>query len=62
VESRWRGRVEHVQSGRQSGFLEIGDLLSFFKAFGIGEAASPAGNSAETPEPMMDRMGGIDRP
>jgi hypothetical protein len=42
--------------------LKIGDLLSFFKAYGIGEAAFPAGNSAETPAPMMDRVGGIDRP
>lgn len=59
-ESRWRGRVEHVESGRQASFLEIADPLGFFGHFGIGGEGPPAGRSEDTAEPMMHRMGVID--
>ena len=39
TESRWRGRVEHVQSGQRQDFLELEGLLSFLEQFGIGAAA-----------------------
>jgi hypothetical protein len=35
AESRWRGRIEHVQSGQRADFLAIEDLLRFFRRFGI---------------------------
>ncbi len=35
TEARWRGRIEHVQSGRQANFLAIEGLLRFFQRFGI---------------------------
>jgi len=43
AEARWRGRVEHVQSGQQVNFLEIEDLLGFFQHFGIDPAARTSG-------------------
>lgn len=49
AEPRWRGRVEHVESGRQANFLEIDDLLGFFQHFGIGAAARAAGRSEDDP-------------
>ncbi len=32
---RWRGRIEHVQSGESVAFLEIEAMLSFLRRFGI---------------------------
>jgi hypothetical protein len=51
TESRWRGRVEHVGSGRQANFLEIADLLGFFQRFGISGADPLTGRSGEPVEP-----------
>ena len=51
TEVRWRGRVEHVESGQRASFLEIGDLLGFFDRFGIGGAGYSAGRSEEPAEP-----------
>lgn len=31
---RWRGRIEHVQSGQYTDFVELEDLLEFVRAFG----------------------------
>jgi hypothetical protein len=39
AEPRWRGRIEHVQSGQGAGFLDIEGLLEFLERFGIGGAA-----------------------
>ena len=36
-EARWRGRIEHVQSGESAAFLEIEAMLSFLQRFGITE-------------------------
>jgi hypothetical protein len=33
--SRWRGRIEHVQSGRRADFLEIKVMIGFLERFGI---------------------------
>ena len=45
AKSRWRGRVEHVQSGQQASFLKIDDLLDFFERFGIDGEDPPANTS-----------------
>ena len=42
AEARWRGRIEHVQSGRHSDFLGVEELLVFLERFGIGAGADPA--------------------
>ena len=31
---RWRGRVEHVQSGEHSDFVELEGIMEFVRAFG----------------------------
>ncbi len=49
AESRWRGRVEHVESGQQANFLAIEDLLGFFQRFGIGTAIPTAGRRDDDP-------------
>ncbi|MBP1701869.1 MAG: hypothetical protein H6Q38_976 [Chloroflexi bacterium] len=36
-EVRWRGCVEHIQSGQRAAFLDIEAMLSFLKSFGIAE-------------------------
>jgi hypothetical protein len=35
AESRWRGRIEHVQSGQRTDFLALEGLLHFLRRFGI---------------------------
>jgi len=47
---RWRGQIEHVQSGRQTDFLEIRDLLGFLECFGI-VTARPIDNSVPAASP-----------
>lgn len=32
---RWRGSIEHVQSGESAAFLELDGVLSFLQSFGI---------------------------
>ena len=48
-----RGRVEHVESGWQASFLEIGGLLRFFERFGIGGEGPPAGKSEDSGMPEI---------
>jgi hypothetical protein len=31
----WRGRIEHVQSGRRADFIEIEGILEFVRALGV---------------------------
>ena len=31
---RWRGRIEHLQSGRRTGFQDLDRLLAFIHSFG----------------------------
>jgi hypothetical protein len=33
---RWRGRIEHVQSGEAAAFLELEAMLRFLRRFGVG--------------------------
>lgn len=39
MEMRWRGRVEHVPSGRRADFLAIDEMLDFLRQMGITIAA-----------------------
>jgi hypothetical protein len=41
---RWRGRVEHLQSGESGAFLDLDDLLSFVHRFAAveDEAGQPS--------------------
>jgi hypothetical protein len=32
---RWRGRIEHVQRGESTAFLELGAMLGFMRRFGV---------------------------
>jgi hypothetical protein len=34
---RWRGCIEHVQSGRSAAFVDLGVMLRFLRCFGLGE-------------------------
>ena len=33
--SRWRGRIEHVQSGESAAFLDLEGILDFLGRFGV---------------------------
>jgi hypothetical protein len=33
--SRWRGRIEHVQSGQRAEFVELQGILEFVRAMGV---------------------------
>ncbi len=33
--SRWRGWIEHVQSGRSAVFLDPDDMLEFVRSYGV---------------------------
>lgn len=37
--SRWRGRIEHVQSGQRAEFLEVKTLIGFLERFGVSMEA-----------------------
>ena len=39
TESRWRGRIEHVGSGRRASFLAIDEMLVFLRQMGVTIAA-----------------------
>jgi hypothetical protein len=34
-EPRWRGRIEHVQSGQSAAFLDLDAMLGFLHRFGV---------------------------
>jgi hypothetical protein len=34
-QGRWRGRIEHVQSGQHADFLDLGGVLDFVRGFGV---------------------------
>ena len=41
---RWRGRIEHVQSGKNTAFLTLDEMLIFLHRFGVMESKeSPPG-------------------
>jgi len=33
--SRWRGRIEHVQSGQSAAFLGVDEMLNFVRRLGV---------------------------
>lgn len=33
--SRWRGRIEHVESGEGAAFLDLQGMLDFLRRFGV---------------------------
>jgi hypothetical protein len=33
--SRWRGRIEHLQSGQGAVFLDVDGMLGFIRRFGV---------------------------
>jgi hypothetical protein len=33
--TRWRGRIEHVQSGESAAFLDLEGMLRFLRRFGV---------------------------
>ena len=42
--SRWRGRIEHVQSGESATFLNLDEMLNFVRRIGVmqGDENRPA--------------------
>jgi hypothetical protein len=34
-EPRWRGRIEHVQSGQSASFLSLEEALAFVRSLGV---------------------------
>ena len=34
---RWRGRIEHLQSGESAAFVDLDTMLRFLRRFSIGE-------------------------
>lgn len=42
--SRWRGRIEHVQSGESAAFLDVDGMLDFVRRIGVmsGNERQPA--------------------
>ncbi len=42
---RWRGRIEHVQSGQSAAFLDLDGMLDFIRSFGAmpDDTSQPAG-------------------
>jgi hypothetical protein len=55
AESRWRGRIEHVQSGRRHDFLGVEGLLGFLERFGIGAETDPV-STGEYPASEEDGL------
>ncbi|MGD8967605.1 MAG: hypothetical protein PVI07_08865 [Anaerolineae bacterium] len=50
VGPRWRGCIEHVQSGESAAFLELETMLSFLGRFGFGppDRDQPGGRGRRT--------------
>ena len=45
AESRWRGHIEHVQSGESATFLSLDEMLNFVRRIGV-----MAGNESQLVE------------
>ncbi|MGD8473187.1 MAG: hypothetical protein PVH95_00025 [Anaerolineae bacterium] len=45
--SRWRGRIEHVQSGRRAEFAELQGILEFVRGLGVMAEDEKAPQKAE---------------
>ncbi len=46
---RWRGHIEHVQSGESAAFLDLNAMLDFVRHVGVmeGDEGRPAGEEGE---------------
>lgn len=49
AETRWRGRIEHVQSGRRQDFLYLNDMLGFLRQMGVTFGQLTDDDEHETP-------------
>ena len=47
AQPRWRGRVQHVQSGEEMNFIGTDGLLLFLERFGIRVSAQTGRNEGE---------------
>jgi hypothetical protein len=54
TEARWRGRIEHVQSGRRADFLEVEGLVGCLERFGIGAAEPPVRSADDATSPAQE--------
>jgi hypothetical protein len=43
----WRGRIEHVQSGKSAAFLDLKGMVSFLHQFGVDMDMSFCSNQIE---------------
>lgn len=50
---RWRGRIEHLQSGRTLAFLELEQALAFIHALGMF-ASGQCGGTNDDPSEVQD--------
>ena len=50
-ETRWRGRIEHVQSGQRQDFLCLDDMLRFLQRMGVTLTQLTDGGEHETSAP-----------
>lgn len=49
---RWRGQVDHLQSGKTARFLDLDELLAIIHSFGVmGRQASPLDSIREEQDP-----------
>jgi hypothetical protein len=51
AEARWRGRIEHVQSGQRAEFLHLDDMLRFLRQMGVtfGQLTDSAEHETSAP-------------
>lgn len=47
---RWRGRIEHVQSGHSASFLDLADAVQFVRSLGV-MAVAPDGGRGQAGKP-----------
>jgi hypothetical protein len=48
--SRWRGRIEHVQSGERAAFLDLAGLVGFLQRLGVTIPADSGGSPGAGPK------------
>jgi hypothetical protein len=54
--ARWRGRIEHVQSGESLSFLDLESVLQFLGRFGI--VAGDTSRGSDCPSRENNQVGG----
>lgn len=49
---RWRGRIEHVQSGHRADFVKLADVLDFVQGLGVmaEDEMTPRKSGLEVPD------------